>query len=131
MKSLVRVVVFMLAMIPVAGFAQTTKAAPWPEMKKFHSFMSSTFHPAEEGNFAPLKAKADSLLISAKAWQDSKIPSNYKPTETKETLEKLVSKLVVLKGAVEANAADEKLKVLISDAHDIFHHLVGECKKDD
>ena len=31
--------------------------------------------------------------------------------------------------AVKANAADEKLKVLISDAHEIFHKIVGECKK--
>ena len=130
MKSIVRLVVVMLAWIPAMSFAQTAKQT-WPEMKNFHRLMSGTFHPAEEGNFAPLKQKADSLLIAAKAWKASKIPDTYKPKETSETLDKLVEQLVVLQGAVKANAADEKLKVLISDAHDIFHKIVGECKKED
>ena len=131
MKSIVRLVVIMLAMIPAISFAQTAKPAPWAEAKAFHSLMSKTFHPSEEGNFAPLKEKADSLLIAAKAWQASKIPDNYKPEETKLTLDKLVQQCTLISGAVAAKAADEKLKVLIADAHDIFHKIVGECKKAD
>ena len=131
MKSIVRLVVIMLAMIPAISFAQTGKPAPWAELKTFHSFMSATFHPTEEGNFAPLKAKADSLLIAAKAWQASKIPADYKPEETKLTLDKLVQQCRMIAGAVAANAADEKLKVMIADAHEIFHKIVGECKKTD
>jgi len=133
MKSMVRLVVIMLAMLPAISFAQTTKAkaAPWPEMKAFHTLMSGTFHPAEEGNLAPLKEKADSLYMAAKTWQASTIPDNYKPEETKETLAKLVKNLKVLAGAVEAKADDAKLKVLITDAHDIFHKIVGECRKTD
>lgn len=129
MKSIVRLAVIILAMLPVAGFAQTAKAAPWPELKAFHGFMSGTFHPAEEGDFQPLRLKADSLLIAAKAWQASKIPADYKEAETKETLVKLVNQCENIAGAVKAKAADEKLKVLISDAHEIFHKIVGECKK--
>ncbi|CAN5728063.1 hypothetical protein BH11BAC4_BH11BAC4_23420 [soil metagenome] len=130
MKSIVRLAVIMLALIPALSFAQTAKPAPWPELKAFHELMSKSFHPVEEGNYAPLKANADSLLIAAKAWKASTIPADYKPEETKATLDKLVKELNVLAGAVRAKAADEKLKVLITDAHDIFHKIVGECKKD-
>jgi len=129
MKSIVRLVVIILAMFPAIGFAQTAKTA-WPEMKAFHALMSKSFHSVEDGNYAPLKEKADSLLIAAKAWQASNIPDTYKPAETKETLDKLVKQCNVLAGAVAAKADDIKLKVLISDAHDIFHKIVGECKKD-
>ena len=131
MKSIVRVFIIVLAMLPIAGFAQEKKSPSWPELKKFHSYMSSTFHPAEEGDLKPVRVKADSMLIAAKVWQASKIPSNYKPVETKETLEKLVAQLATLKEAVDGNADDEKLKTMITDAHDIFHKIVGECKKTD
>ena len=33
--------------------------------------------------------------------------------------------------AVAAKAADVKLKVMISDAHETFHKIAGECKKTD
>jgi hypothetical protein len=128
MKSIVRLVVIMLAMLPAISFAQDNKAG-WPEMKAFHALMSATFHPTEEGNFAPLKEKTDSLLMAVKAWQASVIPADYKPEETKATLEKLVMKLNLLSGAVKANADNSKLKVIITDAHEIFHKIVGECKK--
>jgi hypothetical protein len=128
MKSFVRLVVIALAFIPAMGFAQSEKAT-WPEMKAFHALMSTSFHPTEEGNFAPLRAKADSLYAAAKAWQASAIPADFKPEETKATLEKLVAKCKIIAGAVKANAEDVKLKDLITGAHEIFHKIVGECKK--
>lgn len=127
MKSIVRLVVIMLAMLPAVSFAQSKKTG-WPEMKTFHSFMSSTFHPSEEGDFKPLREKADSLLITAKAWKASTIPAGFKPVETKATLEELVRQCENIAGAVAAKAADEKLKVLISDAHDMFHKIVEKCR---
>ncbi len=130
MKSIIRLIVIVLAMFPAIGFAQTAKTT-WPELKSFHALMSKTFHPAEEGNYEPLKLKADSLLMAAKAWKESKIPDTYKPKETTETLNKLLEQCIVLEGAVKAKADDMKLKVLITDAHDIFHKIVGECKKED
>ena len=128
MKSIVRLAVIMFAMLPFAGFAQSSKTA-WPEMKKFHSFMSSSFHPTEEGNFKPLRENADSLLITAKAWKASKIPAGYKVELTKATLEELVKKCTVIADAVKEKSIDDELKVLIIDAHDIFHKIVEKCKE--
>ncbi len=131
MKSMLRSLVVMLMMVPVISFAQTGKATPWPELKTFHKFMSGSFHPTEEGNFKPLKENADSMLIAAKAWQASPIPADYKENETKAELKKLVVQCMNISEAVKAGAGDERLQKLISAAHDIFHKIVGECKKGD
>jgi hypothetical protein len=72
MKQKIRLTVLALIAFVTASVAQT-KPAPWAEMKNFHHFMSTTFHPAEEGNFAPLREKADSLLTAAKQWQAAQI----------------------------------------------------------
>ncbi len=129
MKKIKILAIAMLATCSIA-FAQKEKSK-WPEMKAFHSFMSATFHPAEEGNFSPLKTKADSLLLSAKSWHASAIPSDFKPAETKAALVKLVAKCQAIQKAVASGQPDEKLKTLITEAHDIFHTIVGECRKAD
>ena len=130
MKKAIQLLMITMIMLPVISFAQNAKSV-WPEMKTFHSFMAATFHPADEGNFAPLKEKADSLLIAAKSWQASPIPANYKPVETKATLKKLVAQCEAIKKNVTAKASDEILKKMISEAHETFHTIMGKCRKED
>ncbi|HMO63463.1 MAG TPA: hypothetical protein PKC39_15140 [Ferruginibacter sp.] len=114
--------------LPFLGKAQSPKPS-WPEMKRFHQYMSTTFHPAEEGNLAPLKAKADSLYIHALLWEQSTIPPGFKPEETKKALTKLSAQCASIQQAVTAGKDDATLTKLITEAHDIFHHIVGECRK--
>jgi hypothetical protein len=130
MNKQIKLLVATFCMLAATASAQTKKAV-WPQMKTFHSFMASTFHPAEDGNLAPLKQKADSLEITAKLWQASAIPANYKPAETKAALENLVAKADAINKAVAAKERDDVLKKLITEAHEIFHHIVGECKNAD
>jgi len=108
------------------GFSQKSS---WQEAKKFHQFMSASFHPAEDGNFKPLKDNCDSLAWAAEQWAKTPVPSNYKEKETKETLATLVKQSNGIKTAVKKNASDTELKKLITEAHDTFHKVVGECKK--
>lgn len=93
--------------------------------------MAATFHPAEEGNFVPLRAKADSLFAVVKIWQSSPIPANYKPAETKVALSKLALQCEAISKAVQQAAGNDSLMKMITDAHDIFHMIVGECRKAD
>lgn len=130
MSKRIKLTAAVLYMLAGTTFAQIKKAV-WPQMKTFHSFMAATFHPSEEGNLMPLKQKADSLEITAKLWQSSVVPANYKPAETKAALEKLVAKTKAINNAVAAKESDGTLKKLIGEAHDIFHHIEGECKKAD
>lgn len=124
--------IMLLAVMLLAGIttvnAQNTKPI-WKEQNTFHSFMSAAFHPAEEGNFMPLKERADSLLLAAKNWQASPIPADFKPAETKAALKKLVIKCTAVKKAVDEKVSNEILMKLITEAHDVFHTIVGECRK--
>lgn len=122
-----------LTVLAIFAFVTTacaqTKPAPWAELKNFHHFMSTTFHPAEEGDFAPLKIKADSMLNAAKQWQAAAIPAGFKPKETKAALDTLVKQCTAIKQSVAANAPDADLKKQITAAHDVFHTIVKECRE--
>lgn len=123
----------LVAVLMLAGtsFGQGEKKAVWAEMKAFHTLMAGTFHPAEENNLAPLKEKAGELYKASKTWFASEIPADFKAKETKETLEKLMIKCNDIWAAVEAKKTDAELKTMITEAHDIFHKVAGECRKDD
>lgn len=123
-----KILMAMAFLFPFTLMAQTSPV--WKEQKTFHGLMSSSFHPAEEGNLNPLKVKADSLLIAAKLWNASAIPDNYKPKETAEQLKKLYQHCAKLKAAVKEKKDDKVLTEMIKQAHDVFHTIVGECKKD-
>ena len=128
MKKLITLFAFVaFALVPACSFAQGTG---WAPMKTFHNYMAATFHPAEDGDFAPLKAKVDSMYYAAKNWSAAPVPSTFKERETKEELGKLVAKISDIQYAVKNNAEDKELYTMISDAHDIFHKISGECRKD-
>lgn len=124
-------IIALLAIVFATGtaFAQESKHAAWPELKAFHAVMSASFHPTEDGNFAPLKEKTAELYRAAKLWYASEIPDNFKKEETKKTLETLMIQCNDIWAAVENKATDAKLKEMITSAHDTFHKIVGECKK--
>jgi len=124
-------ITILLAMVFFAGsiFAQTEKKV-WPEMKEFHTIMAATFHPAEENDLKPLKAKVAELYRASKVWYASEVPSDFKKAETTELLQQLMVQCNDIWSAVNDKADDAKLKNLITMAHDIFHKVAGTCKKD-
>jgi hypothetical protein len=130
MKKSIKLLVLLMAALPAFCFAQEKKSN-WPQMKTFHGLMSSTFHPAEDGNLLPLREKADSLYIVAKLWEESTIPSDFKPAETAAALKKLAAQCASIKKAVRGKTSDPELKSMITSAHETFHTLVGECRKAD
>jgi glycine cleavage system protein P-like pyridoxal-binding family len=68
--------------------------------------------------------------MAAVTWQKSAIPSEYKEKETKETLDKLVNETKAIAEAIKKGIDDKALFTMINNAHDTFHKIVGECKKD-
>lgn len=131
MKKYFALVIIAIVALTQTATAQTPAKKGWQELKNFHHFMSGTFHPAEDNDFAPLRSKSDSLYLSAVAWQLSPIPDNYKEKETKETLVKLVGQTKAIAEAVKNKVDDKALFKMINEAHDTFHKIVGECRKDD
>jgi hypothetical protein len=119
----------LLMLFPALSFAQ--KKVSWPEMKAFHGLMSVSFHSAEEGKFEPLKMRGDSLFVAAEKWYNSPVPAGFKADKTKETLKTLVEKTRVLQKHIEGGSPNEKLMAVITEAHDVFHKIVGECREED
>ena len=121
-----KILLYLVMAVPFVVTAQ--EKSDWKEMSNFHTLMSTSFHPSEEGNLKPVKAKSDSLLMAARLWKASKVPAGYKPKETSETLAKLVKQLGELNTAVKAGKNDAALKGMIKEAHEIFHDIVEKCK---
>ncbi len=129
MKKILTMALVLLLSVPVITMAQDKPV--WPEMKQFHTVMSGTFHPAEEGNLAPLRERAAELFQAAQKWQQTAVPATFKKEETQAALKELVIKCGAVMKGVEARKTDAELTRMISEAHDVFHRIVGECRNAD
>ncbi|MFN5711321.1 MAG: hypothetical protein ACK46S_04775 [Bacteroidota bacterium] len=110
-------------------FAFAQNKAEWKELKDFHTVMSQTFHPAEEGNLKPIRERSAEMVKAAEAWKKSAIPADYKNVkDIQETLNKLVDGSKNLDKQIKAKASDEEIKKSITALHDVFHTIVGLCR---
>lgn len=114
-----------------AAFSQA-KPGSWVELKAYHSVMSTTFHPSEEGNFEPIKTRSGELAEAAKAWKNSTPPAEFNKASVKEKLNLLYNESVALdKFIKEQKPSDADIKVALEKLHDRFHEIVGACKSED
>lgn len=112
-----------------ATFAFAQNKTEWKELKDFHTVMSQTFHPAEEGNLKPLRERSEEMVKTAEAWNKSAIPADYKDVKgIQETLAKLVDGAKNIDKLVKSKATDDELKKAITALHDVFHTIVGLCR---
>jgi hypothetical protein len=100
----------------------------WPTMKEYHAIMSRTFHPAESGDFKPLREYAQALADKSMDLTKNDIPASIKTEALMDKVKTLQIQSQSLAKYVKANASDDELKKLISQAHDTFHEIVGMCQ---
>jgi len=101
----------------------------WKEQSAFHTVMSQTFHPAEEGDLHPIRERSVEMVAKAKSWQASAIPADYKDVKgIKENLAALVDGSTKLDAKIKAGAKDEEILKDLSALHDVFHKIVGRCR---
>jgi hypothetical protein len=103
----------------------------WKEMEEFHTVMSATFHPSEEGKLEPIKTRSKEMVGKAIAWQKSSAPQGYDKNAVKSSLKKLVKGSKELNKLVKKNAGDNMLKEKLSALHDVFHEIMEKCEKGD
>lgn len=104
----------------------------WKEKTEFHKVMSQTFHPAEEGNYAPIRSRVDEMVTKAIAFQKSEIPTDINNKKgVKKSLKKLVKQTKAFSKKVKSGASDADLKGDFEALHDIFHEVVGMCSAED
>lgn len=92
-------------------------------MDEFHSVMSATFHPSQEGKLDPIKARVGEMLSKAITWKKSKAPEGISKKTVKSELGKLVKQSGELNQLIKNKASDEVIKEKLSSLHDVFHTI--------
>ena len=99
----------------------------WRELDEFHDVMGGTFHPMEEGDLDPIKARSAELADSAKALTKSTIPKRFDSPEVKSSLMKLKKDCAALNKLIQRSGSDEEIKASLIALHDVFHDIIGQC----
>ena len=102
----------------------------WPAIKEFHEVMSQTFHPAEEGNFAPIKARSEEMMTKAANLQKSDIPKEFKTEAILASAGKLETQSAALHKLVISGATNDVIFKSMTTLHDTFHEIVGLCSEE-
>ena len=126
MKHLKTFLVLALFVVASSVSAQST-FDKWPAIKEFHEVMSQTFHPAEEGNLAPIKARSEEMMNKAAMLLKSDIPTEFRTDAILASAERLQLKSKALHKLVKSNGTDAAIAKSITDLHDTFHEIVGLC----
>lgn len=126
MKHLKTFLVLALMVVANSVSAQST-FDKWPAIKEFHEVMSQTFHPAEEGNLAPIKARSEEMMNKAAMLLKSDIPTEFRTDAILASAERLQIKSKALHKLVKSNGTDAAIVKSITDLHDTFHEIVGLC----
>ena len=123
-------VFLVIAFITIANSvsAQST-FEKWPALKAFHELMSETFHPAEEGNLAPIKERSEEMMMKAAILLKSVIPEEFRTNSILASAERLQLKSKALHKLVTSNGPDTEILKSITDLHDTFHEIVGLCSE--
>jgi hypothetical protein len=112
------------------GASAAQASDKWAELETFHEVMSQTFHPVEEGKFAPIRNRAGELATKAKQWLDSKPPKIYDTPDIKAILVKLSAESKTLADGIAKGATDEQIKKDLTALHDRFHEIIGACREE-
>lgn len=120
-----------IAFVFVANAIQAQTAADkWPALKELHGVVSQTFHPAEEGNLQPVKARSEELYNKAAALLKSDIPAEYRTNAILASAEKLQIKSKALHKLVVAKASDADITKSLKEVHDVYHDIAGLCSEE-
>lgn len=109
--------------------AQLELEKKWIDLKEeYHTVMAGTFHPAEDGNFEPVKTMYGDLAEKAALWAEAPIPEKYSDKNFDESLSDLVKEAKAIGEKVENGATDEELSKALYNLHDVFHVIQGQCE---
>jgi superoxide dismutase len=112
-------------------FLKTIEKDAWVELKDFHKVMAQTFHPAEEGNFDPIRLRATEMVLNGETLKNGKLPASYDSPTIRKALDELVKQAKVVQELVsKSNTKNEKIMAELTKVHDAFHVVEGLCKEE-
>lgn len=106
----------------------TIERDTWKELAAFHVVMSQTFHPSEEGNLEPIRARASEFLARAEDLKKGKIPASFDTPEIHQSIDELVTGGEELLAMVRDRSDDQALATKLNQLHDVFHKIQGQCR---
>jgi hypothetical protein len=130
-KSSIFLSLVLAVMLSVLTAFAGDKFASWPQIKAFHTVMSQTFHPSEEGNLDPIRKRSGEMVEKATALASSPIPKEFNNKEVASAVKKLETDSKALDKLVKAKGNDDDIKKALSALHDTFHTIVEKCSPAD
>lgn len=118
---------FFIILLAGAAFKAQAQQPAWKELDDYHTVMAQTFHPSEEGNLQPIKARSGELADKAKTLQKSTIPAAYQKPGVKETLDLLAKESKALDKMVRKKKPDADITKSLAALHDRFHEVMEKC----
>ena len=127
---------FFLSLLMAVLFSISTafagdKFASWPQIKAFHTVMSQTFHPSEEGNLEPIKKRSGEMVEKATALASAAIPKEFNNKDVAAAVKKLEADSKALDKLIKAKGSDDDIKKALIALHDTFHTIVEKCSPGD
>lgn len=103
----------------------------WPALKDFHKVMSQTFHPSEEGDLKPIKARSTEMVAKADLLAKSIIPAEFNKKEVVAAVKKLKADSKKLDKLVKGKKSDKEITEALAKLHDVFHEIIGLCTNEE
>ena len=119
--------VLFLGLFVLLAASNLTAGEKWAELEDFHKIMSTTFHPAEENNFEPIKTRIGEMVEAAAKLTANPIPAEYNKPEIIDAAKKLEEGSKALQEKIKNNASNEEIFKDLNGLHDTFHTIVGLC----
>jgi len=123
----IKAIAIIAFIMSLTGTSAQSTFEKWPALNQFHEVMSQTFHPSEEGNLAPIKARSEELYNKAVALLKSDIPEEFRTPSILASAERVQLKSKELNKLVLAKAPDAEISKTLNDVHNTFHEIVGLC----
>ncbi len=102
----------------------------WAELNDFHTTMSQTFHPAEGGDLAPIKARSKELAQKAATLAKSSIPAAFSTPQIMEAVQQLERDSKILSRLTrKRKTTDAQITQSLTALHGVFHKIVGLCRE--
>jgi hypothetical protein len=110
------------------GKKEEMPSSGWKELDAYHMLMMATWHPAKEnGDIAPIRAKAKDMVASAKLLAKSTPPTACATPKLKEAATNLVPQTQGVADLVAKNADNNTIKDALKALHDKFDVLEEGC----
>lgn len=99
----------------------------WKQLDAFHKLLQDTWHPAQNGDLKPARAKAAEFVAGAETWAKSKGPAKCDNEMARKAIPGVVSDAKAFGNAVAGSASDDAVKAALKKAHDAFEMVAMPC----